>query len=312
MPLTEFDLIKQYFSQQSVKRSDVLVGIGDDAALVTVPKDHLLATSIDTLVAGIHFPESTHPADIAYKALAVNLSDLAAMGAEPSWITLALTLPKADPDWLAAFSKGLFSLANQFNVQLIGGDTTRGPLTVTIQINGFVPEGKAIRRNGAKIGDKIYVSGTLGNAGLGLQVALKKIEVPEADEQFALLCLNRPSPQIALGITLRDIANSAIDISDGLLADLNHILEESNVGACIELDKLPLSNILLNHLSLSDAQEMALTAGDDYELCFTVPAEHESVLANKNCYCIGTIEEKKGLRISGEHKKLTKKGFQHF
>ena len=315
--LDEFSLIEKYFKNQKISRPDVILGIGDDAALVNVPSNCLLVLSMDTLVEGVHFPPQTSPFDIGYKALAVNLSDLAAMGAEPAWMTLALTLPEINTTWLDEFTKGLNQLAKQFNVQLIGGDTTRGPLTVTIQVHGFVQPHHVLSRHGAKVGDKIYVSGTLGDAGLGLQIALGNRDLPIQDKLFVLQRLNRPIPRIQLGILLREIATSAIDISDGLLADLNHILKSSNVGARINAKNIPLSQALQN-LPLAEAQQLALTAGDDYELCFTIPTENENTLIARlshleiNYSSIGEIQKAPGLQIDGFSDDLCKFGFQHF
>jgi thiamine-monophosphate kinase len=315
--MNEFSLIDHYFKNQKLSRPDVLLGIGDDAALLKVPSNCLLVLSMDTLIEGVHFPSKTAPFDIGYKALAVNLSDLAAMGAEPAWMTLALTLPEINTTWLDEFTNGLYQLAKQFNVQLIGGDTTRGSLAITIQVHGFVPPHQALCRHNAKVGDKIYVSGTLGDAGLGLQVALDDRHLPTQDKLFALQRLNKPTPRIQLGILLREIATSAIDISDGLLADLNHILKSSRVGARIIAKNIPLSSAL-QKLPLSEAQPLALTAGDDYELCFTIPTENESALMTQldrlkiNCYWIGNIEAEPGLRVDGFSGDLYNLGFQHF
>lgn len=315
----EFDIIKRYFKQKTLSRSDVKLGIGDDCALLSIPKHQLLAVSIDTLVEGLHFPINTPAYDIGFKSLAVNLSDLAAMGAEPAWITLALTMPKANENWLQAFSQGLFELAQEYNLQLIGGDTTRGPLTITIQIHGFLPEKQALRRNGAKVGDKIYVSGPLGDAGLGLQIALGKIKVKADDEAYLLQRLNRPNPRVKLGLFLRDFAHSAIDISDGLLADLEHILSESKVGATIYTTLIPLSNELKRNASAEEAIHLALTAGDDYELCFTVSSEKEEKLIaalkkeNTICYCIGEITQENALVLQDyPHVLPVKLGFTQF
>ena len=316
--MDEFGLIETYFSKKTPSRPDVILGIGDDAALLRVPSEKLLVAAIDTLVAGVHFPIHTHPFDIGYKALAVNLSDLAAMGAEPAWMTLALTLPYADTEWLEGFSDGLLQLAHQFNLQLVGGDTTRGSLTITVQVNGFVPSNQALCRHGAKIGDKIYVSGTVGDAGLGLQVALEKRELPDAAKQFVLQRLNRPTPRIELGLLLRDLASSAIDISDGLLADLGHIINRSGVGAHIIADQLPMSSTLRECVSIEEAQTLALTAGDDYELCFTVSPQNEMALIEKlnthdmDCCCIGEIEATHSVRVSGFSGNINQTGFRHF
>lgn len=316
--LNEFSLIKTYFEKNTPQRDDVALGIGDDAALLRCMPDQLLVATTDTLVEGVHFPKETAAQDLAYKALAINLSDLAAMGAEPLWFTLALTLPQADPEWLQAFSQGLFQLAQQFHMQLVGGDTTRGPLSLTIQALGRVPEKQALRRQGAQAGDIIYVSGTLGDAGLGLALVQGKIAVPEAAQPFILERFYRPSPRLALGQALAGIANAAIDLSDGLVADLGHILECSQVGAQIWADKLPLSTAMRETLSLKEAQALALSAGEDYELCFTVPQEKEGILLEKlksaglTCTAIGILQAHKGIEIKGFFGTLQQTGYQHF
>ena len=236
MALSEFDIIRYFFDrpQAADGRSDVLLGIGDDAAVVTVPDDHDLVLCMDTLVAGVHFPEDTSPGAIGHKALAVNLSDLAAMGAEPAWFTLSVTLPHADADWLAAFAQGMFRLADHYRVQLVGGDVTRGPLSVTVQAHGLVPRGRALRRSGAAVGDRIYVTGTLGDAGLALHQGAE--QAPALRQR-----LDYPSPRVEAGLALRGLASAAIDISDGLLADLGHLLEDGRQGAMLEVDDLPRS-----------------------------------------------------------------------
>jgi thiamine-monophosphate kinase len=314
--LNEFTLIEEFFTKKLPSPTDVLLGIGDDGAVLKVPADQALVIAVDTLVAGVHFPVDTAAADIGFKALAVNLSDLAAMGAYPRWITLALTLPAMDTAWLQAFAQGLFTLADQYQIQLVGGDTTRGPLTITIQAHGFVPAQQTLRRSGAKIGDKIYVSGTLGDAGLGLQIALHNINLPSTEEQFLLQRLNRPLPRVELGLLLRQFATSAIDISDGLLADLTHITEQSHVGATLTAEQLPLSSALSRSLSHHEALQLALTAGDDYELCFTIPAarEQEFLLASNQhpCTCIGFISEEPGITLVDFPHSLLATGYRHF
>lgn len=318
MALDEFSLIEKFFTQHQPIRKDVLFGVGDDAALLQPPTDQILAITTDTLVAGVHFSHDADPYDIGYKSLAVNLSDLAAMGAMPTWILLALTLPEVNEPWLKKFSAGFFALIKQYNLQLVGGDTTRGPLSITVQALGFVPHGKALRRDGAKVGDRVYVTGTLGDAGLALQE--KNYPELTTDERACLQQrLNRPVPRVEVGIALRDIASSAIDISDGLAADLGHILSASNVGAEICLDKIPLSPNLSKHLSLQDAWQLALSAGDDYELCFTVAPENENKLTQAlkklSCsyHCIGIITAKKGLHLNSQTPfSLQNTGFQHF
>jgi thiamine-monophosphate kinase len=322
MSVNEFDLIQHFFNQEKNNRKDVILGIGDDAALLQVPLGQQLVVSTDTLVSGRHFPENTSPADIAYKALAVNLSDLAAMGAEPAWILLALTLPQADERWLHEFTEGFFPLMQRFQLQLVGGDMTQGPLTITIQALGFVPSGKALCRVGARPGDRIYVSGTLGDAGLALESIQKKSTLGLTKPQMLSIMqrLNRPEPRIEMGLALRDIATSAIDISDGLAADLSHILSANQLGAILQLEKLPLSDSLQT-LPCNVAWPLALTAGDDYELCFTVSELHERALQqhlmaiNIPYTCIGSIKKEPGLMLldkNGSVFFLEKTGFKHF
>jgi thiamine-monophosphate kinase len=300
MPLGEFDLIHRYFERPIEQRQDVIVGIGDDGAVVRVPPGVELVLTSDTLVAGVHFSEDIPPEDLGYRALAVNLSDLAAMGARPAWATMALTLPQAEEAWLAAFAQGFFELAQRFSVALIGGDLTRGPLSITVQMHGFVPEGRALRRSGAQAGHYIYVTGTLGDAALALTPRLA--ELTDTYRPYLLGRLYRPSPRISEGMILRAIASSAIDISDGLVADLGHILEASHVGAVLEVDRLPLSAALEEIKDRRYSWELALAGGDDYELCFTLPSEHQAVLESKRSdfactvSCIGRIEAERGLR----------------
>lgn len=317
---SEFDIVRQYFTLKE-SRSDVILGIGDDAAILQVPKNHELVQSVDTLVAGVHFPLKTAPQDIAYKALAVNLSDMAAMGAEPAWFTLAITLPDDNEAWLKAFSESLSLLAKKFNVQLVGGDTTNGPLTISITINGFVATGKALTRSGAKVSDKIYVSGTMGDAALALAEWQKQCLLSENTLAYFKNKLNRPTAKIALGLLLRDYASSCIDISDGLIADLEHITESSQVGANIIFENIPRSNEF--NLNLTDDAliiPLVLSGGDDYELCFTIPAgkqtEFDLLIQAKGfaVSCIGEIESETGVRCFINNKKieLQSTGYQHF
>jgi thiamine-monophosphate kinase len=302
MDINEFSLIEEFFANCTRKRGDVTLAVGDDCALVTVPPGHELAVSIDTLVEEVHFTAEMNPAALGHKALAVGLSDLAAMGAEPAWATLALTLPKVDRNWLAQFAKGLSELAANYEVQLVGGDTTRGPLTVvTMQLHGFVPQGKALRRDGARPGDWVYVTGTLGDSGLALQARSGGLQLAAEDLFYATHRLDWPQPRVFEAVALRSLVHAAIDISDGLAADLGHILERSGVGAVIEAESLPLSKSLRSSLEPADAWTLALTAGDDYELCITTSAQsHErvhAVLSTLNCPCtfIGIIKERPGL-----------------
>lgn len=318
--LNEFQLIREYFARQPVTRTDVVLGIGDDAALLAVPPDQELVVSTDVLVAGVHFPEGTDALSIGHKSLAVNLSDLAAMGATPAWFTLNLCLPRADSDWLRDFCTGLFTLAKSYRVALVGGDTSRGPLTVGIQIMGLVPPGQALRRSGARPGDRIYVTGVLGEAALGLQRVLGKLDLPEEYRINVWQQLYRPLPRVQAGRRLRGLASACIDISDGLVADLGHILEASGVGARIALRELPLSPAY-DAAFQQVGWEAALNGGDDYELCFTVPAEQEhafqqaSTRFGVSCCPIGEIEAAPGLRIVDEAGQLYtpgQRGYTHF
>jgi thiamine-monophosphate kinase len=320
MALSEFELIRRYFErpQAAGGRADVVLGIGDDAAIVTPPCDRDLVLCMDTLVAGVHFPADTAPAAIGHKALAVNLSDLAAMGAEPAWFTLALTLPEADADWLADFARGMFRLADDYGVQLVGGDVTHGPLSVTVQAHGLLPRGSALRRSGAAAGDRIYVTGTLGDAGLALR---QGGQAPAALRQR----LDYPSPRMESGQALLGLASAVIDISDGLLADLGHLLEVAGLGAEIRVDALPRSAGFLAAAGPADIDpryyDIPLTAGDDYELCFTVPPERcpevEARLAALpgNCTPVGVVEAEPGIRCrlaDGGTWDAAGDGYQHF
>jgi thiamine-monophosphate kinase len=275
MSVPEFELIQRFFTRRIQDKPDIVLGVGDDAALISPSADQQLVIAIDTLVKGVHFPDTTSPYDIGWKALAVNLSDLAAMGADPTWFTLALTLPESTETWLTEFSRGLFDLANQYNLPLIGGDTTRGPLTITIQIAGAVPPGQALLRAGAAPGDHIFVSGSLGDATLALQLLAGELPASVADYPELLAHLNRPQPRIAEGRALRGIASCAIDVSDGLLADLQHILDASGCGAEIFQESLPFSSAARQLLDRFPEMWRALiSGGDDYQLCFCVAPEN--------------------------------------
>lgn len=314
---SEFALI-DLIKQRVKSRSDVVLGIGDDAALLGVPNDQYLVVSTDTLNSGIHFPEDTAPEDIGYKALAVNLSDLAAMGATPAWASLAISLPDIDIAWLEKFLDGFFELANEHNVQLIGGDTAQGPLSITVTIHGFVPIDQALRRDAAKPGDEIWVTGSIGDAAGGL-VQWRTQGLQSAKLRYRL---DRPTARVRIGIALRGIANAAIDISDGLIADLSHILHASKAGAEIEVCRVPMSKPLLDHFpDDKERYRLQLGGGDDYELCFTAPAHRslaiEQVLAE--CNVVGTVighvvsgTELKCFDENGELFELEKKGFEHF
>lgn len=319
-PQSEFALIRDYFQQQSLQRADVQLGIGDDGAVVSVPDGKQLVLVMDTMVAGVHFPLRTCAYDLGWKALAVNLSDLAAMGAEPAWFTLALTLPESDGAWVKEFCRGLFALASEHNIQLVGGDTTRGPLTITVQAHGLVEAGKALVRHGSGVGDLIYVSGLPGEAALGLALFQSGQQAHPAFE-YLYSRLNRPEPRLALGRALQGIASTCIDISDGLLADLQHTLDASGVGAEVWLEKLPLSEHYLAAAEHEQFYKPALTGGDDYELLFTVPrqrqAEMNTLMKASECplTCIGEITEGSSPRCldaNGNEYSPASPGYDHF
>lgn len=279
MACGEFSLIARYFDRVRSSRLDVETGIGDDCALLNIPEKQTLAISTDTLVAGNHFLPDIDPADLAYKALAVNLSDLAAMGADPAWLTLALTLPEVDEPWLEAFSDSLFELLNYYDMQLIGGDTTRGPLSMTLGIHGYIPAGRALKRSGAKPGDWIYITGMPGDSAAGLAVLQNRLLVAEeTDARYFIKRHLRPTPRILHGQALRDIASAAIDLSDGLISDLGHIVKASGCGARVDVDALPKSDAMMRHVDAGQAQRWALSGGEDYELCFTVPELNRGAL----------------------------------
>ncbi len=278
--MSEFDLIKTHFTWEPLPES-VRVGVGDDAAVLLPDPEQEWLISVDTLVNGVHFPLDTAPQAIGHKALAVNLSDLAAMGADPRWFTLALTVPEANPDWLAGFAQGLRQLAQQHGIFLIGGDTTRGPLSITLQVMGSAPRGKALLRSGAQPGDLLCVSGTLGDAAAGLAVLQQRRSMPAEEAAYCIERLNYPTPRLALGQWLRTHASSCMDISDGLLADLLHLLKRSRAGAQLQHQQLPFSRIL-EKIPLNERLNYALTGGDDYELLFTLPAGNLKQLHDYN------------------------------
>lgn len=322
MACGEFDLIARYFDRFKSVRRDVQLGIGDDCALLTVAEKQLLAISTDTLVSGIHFLADIDPADLGYKALAVNLSDLAAMGADPAWLSLALTLPEVNEEWLKAFSDSLFEQMNYYGMQLIGGDTTRGPLSMTLTIHGLIPAGRALTRSGARIGDWIYVTGTLGDSAAGLAILQDRLQVSDQVAQDYLLARHlRPQPRVLQGQALRDLASSAIDLSDGLISDLQHVLKASECGARIELDELPMSQTLTSNTDAEQALRWALTGGEDYELCFTVPEINRGALEvalshlGADYTCIGQIgPQSEGMKFYRDQQEveLPWSGYDHF
>lgn len=319
--MKEFELIEKYFATTQQRRDDVILGIGDDCAILRAPSENDLVVTIDALIENVHFPKTSTPFDLGYKSLAISLSDIAAMGAEPAWVLLSLNMPKVNEIWLEQFCAGFFKLANKFSLQLVGGNTAQGPLAITTQVTGFVPHGTGLRRSNAQPGDLIYVTGTLGDAALGLRCLQKKNKIPKDAEEELLLRFNRPEPRVKEGLTLRELATAAIDVSDGLAADLSHILRSSKVGATIKTEKLPLSKTLRTYLKREDAWHYALTGGEDYELCFTLPrarqGEFEWKFGAYDCgyICIGVIEQQPGLRMmmpDGKPFKLSTQGYEHF
>jgi thiamine-monophosphate kinase len=320
----EFRLIERIRELTAQSRDDVRLGIGDDAAVLAVPAGQELAVAIDTLVEGVHFPRGTAAADIGWKALAVNLSDLAAMGASPAWALLALTLPDADAAFVESFSEGFAKLAQPHRLALVGGDTTRGPLSISVAVHGFVPPGKALLRSGARVGDAVLVTGTLGDAAAGLHALQQPLrdDDPRAGlREFLIERLNRPTPRLAAGAALRGQASACIDISDGLLADLGHVCVASGVGAEIDVALLPRSPALMALYDEAGAAQFALSGGDDYELCFTVPAQRladvQADLSRLGCGAtrIGRIVEGAGVRVrgaDGEWLATDRAGWEHF
>ncbi len=319
---SEFDIIRRYFSRPT---HQAILGIGDDAALIPYTAAMDLAISTDTLVSDRHFFADTDPGKLGHKALAVNLSDMAAMGALPRWVTLALTLPvdllQTKTDWLEAFMEGFFTLASRYQVELIGGDTTSGPLNIGVQIIGEVAKGKALRRSGAMPGDDIWVSGHLGNAALALAHLRQHIKLDAAELAVCLPALHTPMARVELGQRLIDIAHSAIDVSDGLLADLGHILDCSHVAATIHLEKIACSWVMKKYLMLSLAVDCLLAGGDDYELCFTAPETKRTEIVQLAQELtipltrIGNISEGEGLLLldsNGNAITHEKKGYDHF
>jgi len=315
---SEFDLIARHFARPA---ANAVLGVGDDCALLNVTNGMDLAVSTDTMVSGTHFFPEVDPEHLGHKALAVNLSDMAAMGAMPYWAMLAITLPGVDHAWLGAFAKGFFDLAEEFNVSLVGGDTTRGPLALTVTIMGEVPAGAALRRSGAKAGNDIWVSGHIGDAALAVAHRNGRVKLDEADHKEAVMHLYEPIPRVQLGQALRGLATSAIDISDGLLADLGHICRLSGVGATVELSRIPLSGIAVKHVETDAGLTAIVAGGDDYELCFTAhPNSRESIddlqdMLGVHLTRIGQVRRGKGVSLLGSDGKAVKvdgRGYDHF
>jgi len=319
--MDEFELIRRYFARVGAERTDVELGVGDDAALLRVPEGAELVAAVDTLVEGRHFPAGTNARSIGHRALAVNLSDMAAMGAVPAWATLALTLPRADGGWLEGFARGFGELAAVHGVALVGGDTTSGPLTISVQILGHVPRGSALRRGGGKAGDVLAVTGTLGDAGAGLAIATRALEATDAAAARELLRrFEYPTPRVELGISARGIASAAMDISDGLAGDLPKLAAAGGLGATVEVERLPLSVALRAAASPEQSRSWALGAGDDYELLLAVPPEHFDALAaragqlNLRLTAIGELRRGNAVTWTAHGAEFTPsvQGFDHF
>jgi thiamine-monophosphate kinase len=312
----EFELIDR-IRMRAASRDDVIVGIGDDAAVLQLPTGKQLVIATDTINRGVHFPDNTAPADIGWKALAVNLSDLAAMGAEPAWCTLSLSLPHGDILWVDAFLDGFLELAALYKVALIGGDTTRGPLSVSVTVHGFVKPGCALRRSGACVGDDVWVTGTLGDA----TGALTQWRAGGVVDPALRRRLDHPMPRLDAAPSIANVANACIDISDGLLADLQHVCDASGVGAEVELEAMPTSSALKAAFDLPRRHLLQATGGDDYELCFTAPPDaravieqiaHDTVTPLTRVGRIVSGHEVRALRADGSVWEAPRKGFAHF
>ena len=316
----EFELIDRFFKRPAAAPGGVALGIGDDCALLAPSPGMQLAVSSDLLLEGRHFLSTVDPARLGHKALAVNLSDLAACGARPLAFTLALALPRVDQDWLAGFSRGLLALADLHGCPLVGGDTTRGPLAIGITVLGEVPPGQALLRSGARVGDDVYASGTLGDARLALEAFRGTLGLPQAVFEAARLRLEQPQPRVALGQALRGLASAAIDAGDGLLGDLGDVLRQAGVGARIEAAQALSLLACRDELTLPQAQQLecVLAGGDDYELAFTAPPERRAAVAQAAAACgtavtrIGTIEAAPGVRLVGADGEPITQGFAAF
>jgi thiamine-monophosphate kinase len=311
---SEFEIIERYFKK---KMKQTALGIGDDAAIINVQKNHQLVISSDMLIETIHFLKNTNPSHLGWKSLAVNLSDIAAMGAKPKWATLSISLPKINHVWLKKFSEGFFKCANQFGIDLVGGDTTKGPLSISITIMGEIKKNQSLLRSGAKINDDIWVTGQLGLASMGLASLQGKLKLAPSLKVKCIKALEMPTPKVSLGYHLSRYTNSCIDISDGLIQDLNHILKASKVGATLLLNDIPCEKFI----HTSKQYQFVLNGGDDYELLFTAPKKNRSYIkkiakkTNTVVNIIGAITYKKDLKIvNAQGKSLTfdLMGFDHF
>ena len=320
MPLSEFDLVDRYFRGCGAKRTDVRVGVGDDAAILACPPGTELVAAVDSLVAGVHFPPGSPPASIGHRALAVNLSDLAAMGARPAWALLALTLPQADEAWLSEFAAGMATLARAHDVALVGGDTTSGPLCVTVQVLGHVQSASALLRSGGAAGDVVFVSGTPGDAAAGLSLEQGKLTATGDTATYLRERFLYPAPRVALGERLRRYASACIDVSDGLLGDAAKLARASGCGVELAYREVPVSDALVQAVGEEHARELALTGGDDYELCFSVgPAQVGRLLAELpperwGYTRIGTLREAAGADVlrDGTVISFSHSGYDHF
>jgi thiamine-monophosphate kinase len=320
MALSEFALIDRYFRNSGSKRPDVRLGIGDDAALLDSPAGCDLVAAIDTLVDGVHFPHGCPAASVGHRVLAVNLSDLAAMGARPAWALLALTLPHTDESWLSEFAAGFSDLARSHDVALVGGDTTSGPLCATVQILGHVPHARGLLRSGARPGDLVFVSGTPGDAAAGLAVEQGRLQAAADIATYLRKRFLFPTPRMALGKSLRGYASACIDVSDGLLGDVGKLAHASGCGVELFYKDLPLSEALVEAVGDERARELALTGGDDYELCFTVSPANVAKLRKElppehwGYSPIGTVREAPGAVVSsdGNVMEFSHSGYDHF
>jgi thiamine-monophosphate kinase len=317
MPIGEFELIERHFTGRGARRADVRIGVGDDAAVVLPPAGHEVVLAIDTIVAGVHFPADMAPRFVGHRSLAVNLSDIAAMGAEPAWALLGLTLPAADEAWVAEFARGLDELARRHGVALVGGDTTRGPLTASVMLAGTLPAGRALLRSGARAGDDVWISGTPGDAGAGLAILQGRLEATGDARDELLRRFLLPEPRVALGLALRGLASACIDVSDGVAGDLGKLCAASGAGGEIEAAQLPLSPALLGAAGAEGAVQFALASGDDYELLFTARRESRAAIgalaAGASCRRIGTVTAGAGVRVRGATlPRDAGHGFDHF